>query len=95
MKIGSAIKITRVERGLSQGELAALLEISQTSLSQIENDVKQPSKTTLSKISKVLKVPEVYFYVLSIAKEDVPEGKKELYDIMYPSIQDMVKKLVI
>ncbi|MES2559256.1 MAG: helix-turn-helix transcriptional regulator [Bacteroidota bacterium] len=95
MKIGTAIKNTRVEKGLSQGELAKMIEISPTSLSQIENNIKTPSSSSLKKISSSLKVPEVYFYLISLEKDDVPEDKKNLYDLMYPSITEMVKKLVI
>lgn len=95
MKIGTAIKNCRIEKGISQTELALLIEVSRTSLSQIENNLKQPSKTTLSKLSSKLGVPEVYFSLMALEKDDVPESRKELYDTLFPVIKDMINKLVI
>lgn len=94
MKIGTTIKETRISKGLSQKELAKIISISPTSLSLIENDVKHPSKSNLKKISIALKVPEVYFYLCSLEKEDVPDGNRSSYDLIYPYIKEMVKKLI-
>jgi transcriptional regulator with XRE-family HTH domain len=50
MNIGQAIKEVRKNKNLSQGELAALIPLSQTSLSQIESGIKTPSTGTVKKI---------------------------------------------
>lgn len=94
MKIGTAIKNSRIEKGISQLDLANKMGISRTSLSQIETNLKRPSKTTMEKLAEALELPEIYFYLISLEKEDVPEDKKELYDIVFPSIKEMVRKLV-
>jgi transcriptional regulator with XRE-family HTH domain len=94
MNIGHSIRKIRVEKGLSQGELAKLCELSPTSMSQIELGIKRPNPSNLKKICSVLEVPEALLYLYCLEKDDVPENKKALYDVVYPGIEDMIKKLV-
>lgn len=95
MKFGDTIKNLRNERNYTQQELADLVELSRSSLSQIENNIKVPSKKTMAKISKVLGVPEIYFHLNSLDKSDIPEDKQELFEIIFPGIQTMIKKLMV
>ncbi|HLP33123.1 MAG TPA: helix-turn-helix transcriptional regulator [Bacteroidia bacterium] len=95
MNIGTTIRMMRLEKGISQGELSRMIKISQTSLSQIENNIKSPSSITMKKLSQALKVPEVFFYFMSLDESDIPPEKKELYSVIYPSLQDMVRKLIV
>lgn len=94
MNIGNAIKKIRIEQGLSQGEFAKKCVISQTSISQIENGIKRPNPGSLKKICKVLDVPESILYLYGMEENDVPKHKKELYNLIYPNLEDMIKKLV-
>ncbi len=95
MNIGSAIKKARTDKGYSQGDFAEQCGISQTSISQIENGIKKPNPTNLKKICKVLEVPETILYLYGIEESDIPKQKKKLYKLIYPNIQDMIKKLIV
>jgi transcriptional regulator with XRE-family HTH domain len=95
MNIGKSIKELRTKKGYNQKDFAALCNISQTAISQIENGVSQPSKTTLKTICKQLEVPETILYLYGMDESDIPENKKELYAILYPAIHDMIGKLVV
>lgn len=94
MNIGKAIKAARKEAGLTQVELAKAAELTQASLSQIENGTISPSPKTQKKICEILKISEPLLYILSIDEHDVPEEKKNLYNIMYPSIEKLAKDLI-
>ena len=47
MKIGDKIKRMRIEKGLTQEELANRCELSKGFISQLENDLTSPSIATL------------------------------------------------
>lgn len=57
MKIGKKIKTLRSDRKLNTSELAALSEVSQSTISEIESDTRSPRLDTLEKICAALKVP--------------------------------------
>lgn len=94
MNIGKAIADTRKTKGIKQKELSVLTGISATSLSQIEKNVTRPSEETLTKIGKALNIPKEFFYFIAIEESDVPEHKREIYNALYPSLVEMVKKLI-
>ncbi len=54
MKIGAKIKELRVQKGLTQGELADRSELSKGFISQLERDLTSPSITTLMDILQCL-----------------------------------------
>ena len=66
MNLGQVIKDFRKERGLRQGEFSDLCEISQTYLSLIENNQKEPNIATLKTIAKHLEVPLPIMFFLSL-----------------------------
>jgi transcriptional regulator with XRE-family HTH domain len=92
MDVGKAIRELRKQRSWSQEKLARLSNITQAALSQIENG-KRPGIETMKQISQALKVPESLIYVQSIERDDIPENKKELYDHLFPIIQQMVTQI--
>lgn len=58
MNFGDKIKQLREEKGLSIRELAKMAGISKTTLSDLENKVKDnPKKGTIEKLAKALEVP--------------------------------------
>ncbi|MBS1625866.1 MAG: helix-turn-helix transcriptional regulator [Bacteroidetes bacterium] len=93
MNIGTAIKEVRKQKNFSQIELAEQIGISQTSLSQIESGNKRPSSNTLKKVCEVLKVSELLLYVMSASEEDIPEEKKEIFNMLFPSIKGLVLQI--
>ena len=90
MNIGSAIKLIRKSKNLNQGELANLLAISQTALSQIESGISTPSPRTVKKLCETLDIPEPVIYILGIDTTDVPENRKDMYNILFPSAQKII-----
>lgn len=94
MKIGKAIKAIRTEVGLSQGDLADKCKITQAALSQIESDKTKPSDDTLAKISEALGASVSLIYLMAIDINDVPSEKRELYDVIFPSLQRMAFTLL-
>lgn len=94
MNIGHSIKTLRLTKGISQQELAELITISQTSLSQIESGIKRPSPKTLKKISEKLSVPEALFYILGLDENDIPATRKSLFKHVFPAIEGLLLELV-
>ena len=60
-KLGKKIKIARIEKDLSQVQLAELMKAKQKSISSYETGSAVPSIETLLKISKILEKPVTYF----------------------------------
>lgn len=94
MNLGVAIRSVRRQLGITQQELAEKSGISQTSLSQIENAVKRPSNKTIQSICNVLEVPEAVLYILAMQDTDVPTNKKNVYDMLFPSIKNLALQIV-
>lgn len=94
MNIGTAIRSIRRQLGITQYELADKCAISQTSLSQIENGVKRPSTRTIKKVCEVLEVPESVIYILGMQDTDVPDSRKDIYDLIFPSIKNLALQIV-
>lgn len=56
MKFGSILKEKRLEKKLTQQELADLLFVTRTTISKWENGIRYPDYDTLGELSKILKV---------------------------------------
>lgn len=77
--IGEALRLIRVFYGYKASELAKKLEISQSYLSEIENEKKEPNLDLLRKYSKIfnLKVSTLLFFSEEIEQENqTPVNKK-------------------
>jgi transcriptional regulator with XRE-family HTH domain len=94
MNIGIAVKSVRKQLDITQYELAERCNLSQTSLSQIENGIKRPSPKTIKKICEVLEIPESVIYILGMQETDVPQNKKSVYDLIFPSIKNLALQIV-
>ena len=93
MNVGNIISKFRKQAGLSQGQLAEACEISQSYLSQIEKNRREPHMTTLKKLSEVLEVPLPVLLFLSVDEEDIPEQKRDAFKILFPSIKAFLVEL--
>lgn len=94
MDLGLAIRKARTHLGYSQEQLSKSTGLSQTTISQIENGLKQPSRKTTDKICKALGVSEDLLYVLGLIPEESPlSGKSPLRDL-YPKIEAMAYELL-
>lgn len=93
MNVGQTIKDFRKKKGIKQGDFSKMCEITQTYLSLIESNQKEPNLSLLKTISENLEVPLPILVFLSLDINDVPDGKKDLYKILEPSLKDMVTQI--
>ncbi len=94
MNLGSAIKQVRQHFGVSQVELSERTGLSQTSVSQIERGIKNPSKKSVEKICKAFDIPEALLYVMGMEDKDVPAGRKSVYKELYPAMKDFAIQMI-
>ena len=73
-----SVKDLRFRRGLSQGELAKKLDVTQAHLSHIETFKAKPSPTVLQRIYEVLEVPEDKDIRVGDTLRDKPTRKKKI-----------------
>lgn len=94
MNEGTAIRLIRKRLNIKQAELAGSIGLSQTSLSQIEQNLKRPSTRTLQKICKALDIPESLIYVLGMERDDVSPARRATYDMLFPSIANIALEII-
>ncbi len=92
MDLGIQIRIIRKQKGLTQNEFASLCSITQTYLSQIESNSKEPNLSTLRVISEKLNVPLPILFFQSMTVDDVQPQKREAFEIISPSIKSLVNE---
>lgn len=92
MNLGSTIKKIRKEKGLTQKAFALECDITQTYLSQIESNQKEPNLSTLKSISAKLKVPLPILFFLSMTEEDVQPEKRAGFNHLSPSINSFLNE---
>jgi transcriptional regulator with XRE-family HTH domain len=90
MDLGNVIKNIRKQKGQTQTEFASLCGITQTYLSQIESNLKEPNLSTLKLISEQLDMPLPILFFLSMTKEDVQPNKRKAFEIVSPSVKSLV-----
>ncbi|HLR00019.1 MAG TPA: helix-turn-helix transcriptional regulator [Sphingobacterium sp.] len=90
MDLGKAIYTVRKKKNLSQNKFSELLDIDQSYLSLIENNKKKPSIKLLEKVSSNTDLPLPILLFFSLSEEDVKDEKKELFNMMFPKIKEMV-----
>ena len=97
MKIGNKIRRLRLQRGLTQEELADRCELSKSFISLLERDLTSPSLDTLSDLLETLGSDLPTFFAKADEKivfgaEDIfikedPEGMKGMIKWLIPSAQ--------
>ena len=95
MNIGQVIKGFRKQKGIKQGEFAELCQVSQTYLSLIENNQKEPNLSLLKTIAEQLEIPLPILFFLSLDENDVPEQKKDIFKILEPSLKGLIAQIYI
>ncbi len=70
--IGRRLRHVRTERGLSQTELARLVGVTPSSISQVESNIIYPSIPALLKMAEVLQVPVASFFSEEASAEESP-----------------------
>ena len=92
MDLGITIKNIRKQKKQTQSEFATSCGITQTYLSQIESNQREPNLSTLKLISNGLNVPLPILFFLSLDKEDVQQNKREAFEIIGPSVKSLVNE---
>lgn len=92
MDLGNQIKNIRKQKGLTQAEFALSVGITQTYLSQIECNLKEPNLSTLKSISEGLNVPLPILFFLSMTEDDVRPNKRSAFKIVSPSVNSLVNE---
>jgi len=93
MDLGNTIKRIRKHKVLTQGEFASLCSITQTYLSQIENNQKEPNLSILKTIAEKLSVPLPILFFQSLTEEDVQSDKKEIFNAVSPSVKQIIDEI--
>jgi XRE family transcriptional regulator, regulator of sulfur utilization len=92
MNIGKVIKDTRKQRRQTQTEFALSCGITQTYLSQIENNVKEPNLSTLKTISANLDIPLPIMFFMSLNEDDISPEKRKAFEIINPSVKSLINE---
>lgn len=80
--LGKTIKRLRVERGISQRDLAEDAEVTPSFLSLLENDHRRPSLIVLRRIAGALGVPEEVLIWDSVdLPSDLPEEDRRMCEL--------------
>lgn len=93
MNIGMSIRKVRQERNLKQRELAGMIGISNTYMSQIELGTSLPSQKLVEQIAIALNISVGFLYFRGLDKHDFPYNKQKLFDALYPTIQHIMTQL--
>ena len=91
MNLGHTIKEQRINKGFNQKAFARLCNISQTYLSQLENNKREPNLSTLKVIGKELNVPLPILFFLSIDEEEIQNATKRE---IFKELAEPVKALI-
>ena len=88
MNVGKAIRLCRTNKNLNQAKLARLSGISESYLSLIEQDKRDPTISTVEDIAEALKIPFSILIFLAADKEDLKNINSSLAEkLSYAALQ--------
>lgn len=90
---GDRLKKARISKNLKQSELAQMLDVRNTTISNWEKGISNPDIEIVSLICRVLDVPASYFFDDSTSKEVLSFSEKEHLK-KYRSLEDHGKDIV-
>jgi transcriptional regulator with XRE-family HTH domain len=93
MDLGKTIQTLRKRKGYRQNTFADMVALSQTYLSQIENNQKEPNLTTLKLIAAKLDTSLPILFFLSLDEADIPASKKDLFQVLGPLVKPLIEGL--
>ena len=94
MNIGNAIRHFRKRNRLTQSQLAETAGISQTYLSQIESNLREPHISTLGSLSESLRIPLPILMFYSLESSDIPNEKQALFNSVDASVKSLINELI-
>lgn len=93
--LGAAIKSLRKLAGISQGECAEMIGVSNAYLSLIERGVKQPSLYLIEQISKAIGLPVYYIFFTALdVDSEVSEDRRATYMLAKPAISGLIEGIL-
>ncbi|RZJ63471.1 MAG: XRE family transcriptional regulator [Flavobacterium sp.] len=93
MDLGTVIRDIRKVKGQTQTEFAITCGITQTYLSQIENNGKEPNLSTLKIIAEHLEVPLPILFFLSLDEDDISIEKRQAFEMLSPSVKKLINDI--
>ncbi len=90
MDLGGTIRKIRQERNLSQGAFSKICGITQTYLSQIEHNLKEPNLSTLKAIAQAFAIPLPVLLFLTLDSKDVPIEKQKDFELIGESFKSVI-----
>jgi transcriptional regulator with XRE-family HTH domain len=95
MKLGTALKEIRKSKNKTQDDVCGDLDISQTYLSQVESDKKQPSLPMLRRISNYYKVPIPIIMWKAIEPSDIQASKKKAFSVIKDPVDRLINEFIL
>lgn len=71
MNVGQAIRRCRMQRGASQSDIANRAKCSVSYLSMLENNKRDPTLSTITKIAEALRVPVGLLFILAADQDEL------------------------
>jgi transcriptional regulator with XRE-family HTH domain len=94
MQLGMVIKEKRKGLGLNQVEFSQEVGITQTFLSQIENDKKEPSAKVLTNICDTLGITKPILIWFTLEEKDIREDKREAFNALKSSVDALINEFI-
>ena len=85
MNVGQAIRLCRIRRGASQSVIANRANCSVSYLSMLENNKRDPTLSTVTKIAEALHVPVGLLFILAADQNELGELDEHLADQLMQS----------
>lgn len=94
MKIGNVLKSIRIEKGLTQVQVAKKMKVQQAQVSRIESGKMEVEAATMKKICKVYGVPYQIVVWMSLEEKDVQATKKAAFVKLRPAVDNLIAELI-
>ena len=94
MDLGLTIKEIRQEKQYTQEYLAKLCGMTQTYLSQIERNQKEPTISALKDIATALEMPLPVLFFLSLDDQDVTPEKREAFQTIGATFKSVIHEFL-
>lgn len=91
MKLGDVIKKCRKLRGLTQSQVSISANMSESYLSLLEKNKREPSLTSLESIAQALKIPVSILVFLGSEQNNISELTEDQIDSLTSSIYKMIE----
>ena len=91
MKIGSVIKKCRKLRNMTQLQVSALADVSESYLSLIEKDKRQPTLSNLESIADAFQIPVSVLVFLAAKQESISEITDTQIESLTKTIYSMIE----